>query len=96
MAPQSSGVWFKNAIEGDRLFRVTSVFANYTTPFLLSDMGSLTEIREAMGPDGTTPLGDFYEVRIAIGNWSEGGPRETVICYVDHLMIISAFSELVV
>jgi hypothetical protein len=45
IVPQSSGVWFKITMESDWLFHVSSVFANYTGPFPLSDMGTLTEIK---------------------------------------------------
>jgi len=87
--PQSSGVWFKNTMESDWLFHVSSVFANYISPFPLSDMGTLTEIKTAKGPDGSTLLGDCIvsKVRLAIGNWGEGGPIGPVICYVDYLVI---------
>jgi len=87
--PQSSGLWFKNTMESTWMFHVSSVFADYTSPFPLSDMGTLAEIKTAKGPDGSTLLGDCIvsKVRLAIGNWGEGGPIGPVICYVDHLII---------
>jgi len=85
---QSSGVWFKNTMGSDWLFHVSSVFADYISPFPLSDMGTLTEIKAVMGPDGKTSLGDcsVSKIRLAIGNWGPGGPIGPVICYVDYLM----------
>lgn len=89
VAPQSSGLWFKNTMESTWMFHVSSVFADYISPFPLSDMGTLAEIKAAMGPDSTTLLGDCIvsKVRLAIGNWGEGGPIGPVICYVDYLVI---------
>jgi len=68
--PQSSGTWFENTLESDWLFHVSSVFAEYTSPFPLSGMGTLAEIKAAVGPDVKTPLGDCVvsKVRLAIGN----------------------------
>ena len=88
VVPQSSGVWFKNTMESDWLFHVSSVFADYTNPFPLSNMGTLAEIKTAKGPDGETSLGEctVSKVRLAIGNWGEGGPKGPVICYVDYLV----------
>jgi hypothetical protein len=83
----NSGAWFKNTLESNALFHVSSTKSDYTSPFPLSSMGTLAEIKAAIGPDGTTPLGDCIvsKVRLAIGNWGEGGPRGPVICYVDEL-----------
>jgi len=88
VAPQSSGVWFENTMESDWLFHVSSVFADYVSPYPLSDMGILTEIKAVMGPDDETFLGDcpVSKIRLAIGNWGPGGPVGPVICYVDHLV----------
>ena len=85
---QSSGVWLENAMESDRLFHVATVIHGYTSPFPLDSMGTFAEIKTALGPDGTTPLGDCIvsKVRLAIGNWEPGGPKGPVICYVDHLI----------
>ena len=86
---QSSGVWFINSMNGDWLFHVPSAISGYNSPFPLSNMGTLEEIKLAMGPDGKTLLGDCIvsKVRIAIGNWGPGGPVGPVICYVDQLLI---------
>jgi len=86
--PQNSGLWFENTMESDWLFHVSSVFDDYISPFPLSKMGTLTEIKAEMGPDGETSLGacTVSKVRLAIGNWGEGGPLGPVICYVDYLM----------
>jgi len=88
IVPQSSGVWFKNTMENDWLFHVSSVFVDYISPFPLSDMGTLTEVKAVIGPDGKTSLGDctVSKIRLAIGNWGPGGPVGPVICYVDYLM----------
>jgi len=87
-ALQSSGVWFKNTMGSDWLFHVSSVFSDYISPFPISDMGNITEIKTEIGPDGKTLLGDctVSKIRLAIGNWGPGGPIGPVICYVDYLM----------
>ncbi len=84
---QSSGVWFINSMNSDWLFHVPSAISGYTSPFPLSNMGTLEEIKLAMSPDGRTPLGDCIvsKVRLAIGNWGPGGPISPVICYIDYL-----------
>jgi len=85
---QPSGVWFENTMENSWLYHVSSNFSNYASPFPLSNMGTLTQIKEGIGPDGKTRLGDCVvsKVRLAIGNWGPGGPLSPVICYVDCLM----------
>jgi hypothetical protein len=85
---QPSGVWFENTMENGWLYHVSSNFSNYTNPFPLSNMGTLTQIKEVIGPDGKTSLGDCVvtKVRLAIGNWGSGGPLSPVICYVDCLV----------
>ena len=85
---QRSGVWFENNMGSDWLFHVSSVFTDYTSPFPLSNMGTLEEIKVEIGPDGKTSLGDctVSKIRLAIGNWGPGGPVGPVICYVDCLM----------
>jgi len=85
---QSSSVWVKKTLESNWLFHVASVFTNYESPFPLIDMGTLTDIKAATGPDGKTLLCDYpvSKIRLAIGNWGEGGPRGPVICYVDYIV----------
>ncbi len=84
---RNSGTWFQHTLNDDTLFHVSSTKSEYTSPFPLSSMGTIMEIKAAMGPDGRTTLGDcsVTKVRLAIGNWGEGGPRGPVICYVDEL-----------
>ena len=86
--PQDSGVWFEITMENDWLFHVASNFSSYESPFPLSNMGTLSEINAAKGPDGKTTLGDSVvsKIRLAIGNWGPGGPLGQVICYVDNLI----------
>ena len=85
---QPSGVWFENTMKSNWLYHVSSNFSNYTSPFPLSNMGTLAQIKEAIGPNGKTFLGDCVvsKVRLAIGNWGPGGPLSPVICYVDCLL----------
>ena len=85
---RSSDTWFKHTLKGDALFHVSSTKSDYTSPFPLSSMGTIMEIKAVMGPNGITPLGDctVTKVRLAIGNWGPGGPKGPVICYVDHLI----------
>ena len=68
---QNSSEWFENIIENDWLFHISSTFSDYASPFPLSKMGTLSEIKAAMGPDGATLLGDCIvsKIRLAIGNW---------------------------
>ena len=75
-------------MESDWLFHVASNFSSYESPFPISNMGTLSEIKKAVGPDDKTTLGDctVSKIRLAIGNWGPGGPLGPVICYVDHLI----------
>jgi len=85
----SSSVWLEKTVESDDRFHVSTVIGDYISPFpIATGGGTLTQIRTAMGPDGTTPLGDctVSKIRLAIGNWGPGGPKGPVICYVDHLI----------
>jgi hypothetical protein len=88
VVPQNSGIWFNNTMESDWLFHVSSIFPDYISPFPLNNMGSLAEIKTAASPDGKTVLGECIvsKVRLAIGNWGDGGPKGPVICYVDCLI----------
>lgn len=87
-ATRSSAVWVEDILESGELFYVSTVVSGYTSPFPVTSMGTLAEIKAAMGPDGVTSLGDYTvtKVRVAIGNWGEGGPVGPVIYYVDHLV----------
>ena len=86
-ATRSSAVWVEDLLERSELFYVSTVASGYASPFPVTNMATLAEIKEALGPDGATPLGDYAvtKVRVAIGNWGEGGPLGPVIFYVDHL-----------
>ena len=86
-ATRSSAVWVEDLLERSELFYVSTVASGYASPFPVTNMATLGEIRAALGPDGSTPLGDYAvtKVRVAIGNWGEGGPLGPVIFYVDHL-----------
>ena len=44
---QNSGIWFENTMESDWLYHVSTVFDDYVSPYPLSDMGTLTEIKRA-------------------------------------------------
>ncbi len=85
---QNTGLWFEISLEGDSLFHVASTISTYESPFPITRMGTLAEIKIAVGPDGNTTLGEcpVSKIRLAIGNWGPGGPEGPVICYVDHLI----------
>jgi len=82
------GTWFEISQEKDWLFHVPTTVADYASPFPITNMGTLKQIRSAIGPDGKTSLGDYpvTGIRLAIGNWGPGGPTGPVICYVDLLV----------
>ena len=88
-AAYSSAEWLKVSMSTDERFHVATDVSGYTSPFPLDSMGTLEDIKTAMGPDDKTSLGDCIvsKVRIAIGNWGEGGPRGPVIYYVDELIL---------
>ncbi|UCD10192.1 MAG: hypothetical protein JSU79_06025 [Dehalococcoidales bacterium] len=84
---QEPGAWFEVSLEKEWLFHVPTTVADYASPFSISNMGTLEQVRSAIGPDGKTSLGDLpvTAIRLAIGNWGPGGPIGPVICYVDQL-----------
>lgn len=85
---QESGTWFELSLEEDWLFHVPTTVADYNSPFPITSMGMIPQIRSAIGPDGETFLGDYpvTGIRLAIGNWGPGGPTGPVVCYVDDLV----------
>ena len=83
---QESSTWFEISLEEEWLFHVPTTIADYSSPFPITNMGTLEQIRSAIGPDDRTPLGDYSVtgIRLAIGNWGPGGPVGPVICYIDN------------
>jgi hypothetical protein len=86
---QEPGTWFELQLEKEWLFHVPSAFADYNSPFTITSMGTLAQIKPEKGPDGKTTLGEcpVSAIRLAIGNWGPGGPAGPVICYVDNLKV---------
>jgi hypothetical protein len=84
---QEPSVWFEISLEEEWLFHVPTTVADYTSPFPITSMGTLTQVKSAIGPDGKTPLSDYpvTGIKLAIGNWGPGGPTGPVIVYVDDL-----------
>ena len=85
---QEPGFWFELSLDEEWLFHVPTTVADYPSPFPITNMGTLEQVRSAIGPDGKTTLGDcrVTGIRLAIGNWGPGGPIGPIICYVDYLV----------